>query len=352
MPAIVKIPETEEEYTSIVLYLQSNVLPPNAGESPQKKSNFIRRCKKFEIDNNNILYVKVTTKSEKRRVIPKYDQELRNLILNHFHDQANHREYHKTYAAISEKHIGITQEDVREYVNNCSACAINTSIKEKTDMTPVVSTAPWTHVQIDLIDFHDFADVNNGCAWLLTFVCTFSKFLVAVPMKNKEAATVARHLVNDVFKILGPPRILQSDNGKEFVADVVKNVCNILNIKIVHGRPRHPQTQGQIERLNQTIGRGFTKLLWDNNNQLQRTDWINVIDGFVMIYNSTVHTAHPIGLYLVGKCIVCTIYLTLMSITIMMTTTSSTSMTTTSSTSMTTTTTTTTTTTMANCLII
>ena len=142
MPAIVKIPETEEEYTSIVLYLQSNVLPPNAGESPQKKSNFIRRCKKFEIDDNNILYVKVTTKSEKRRVVPKYDQELRNLILKHFHDQENHREYHKTYAAISEKHIGITQEDVREYVNNCSACAINTSIKEKTDMTPVVSTAP------------------------------------------------------------------------------------------------------------------------------------------------------------------------------------------------------------------
>jgi hypothetical protein len=46
-----------------------------------------------------------------------------------------------------------------------------------------------------------------------------------------------------------PPQILQSDNGKEFVAEVVKNVCNILNIKIRHGRPRHPQSQGQVERL-------------------------------------------------------------------------------------------------------
>src|SRR6185436_1967250 len=53
-----------------------------------------------------------------------------------------------------------------------------------------------------------------------------------------------------------------------------------------------PQSQGQIERLNQTIGRGFTKLLWDNHNQLQRKDWINVIKAFVRTYNSTVHSAH------------------------------------------------------------
>jgi transposase InsO family protein len=291
MPAVAKIPETEEEYKSIVLYLQSNILPPNAKESPQKKSNFIRRCKQFQVDEE-ILYTRPTNKNGRRRVLPKYDTKLRELVLNRFHDKSNHCEYHKTHSAIMEKHIGITQEEVRAYVNKCSACAINTSIKEKTDMTPVVSTEPWAHLQIDLIDFHEFVDENDGYAWLLTCVCTFSKFLVAVPMKNKEAATVAKHLINDVFKIPGPPQILQSDNGKEFVAEVVKNVCNILNIKIRHGRPRHPQSQGQVERLNQTIGRGFTKLLWDNNNQLQRKDWINVIDAFVMTYNSIVHSAH------------------------------------------------------------
>ena len=291
MPAIAKIPETEEEYKSIVLYLQSNILPLKAKESPQKKSNFVRRCKQFEVDEE-ILYIRPTNKNGRRRVLPKYDTKLRDLVLNRFHDQANHREYHKTYSAIVEKHIGITQEEVREYVNKCSVCAINTSIKERTDMTPVVSTEPWAHLQIDLIDFHEFADVNDGYSWLLTCVCVFSKFLVAVPMKNKEAATVAKHLINDVFKIPGPPRVLQSDNGKEFVAEIVKNVCNVLNITIKHGRPRHPQSQGQIERLNQTIGRGFTKLLWDNNNQLQRKDWINIIDAFVTTYNSTVHRAH------------------------------------------------------------
>jgi hypothetical protein len=159
-------------------------------------------------------------------------------------------------------------------------------------MTPVVSTAPWKHIQIDLVDFHDFADMNDGFAWLLTCVCVFSKFLVAVPIKNKQASTVATYLVKDVIKILGPPVIFQSDNGKEFAAQVITQICNTLNIKIKHGRPRHPQAQGQIERLNQTVGRGFTKLLWNNHDQLQQKDWINVIDVFTTSYNSTIHKAH------------------------------------------------------------
>ena len=54
-------------------------------------------------------------------------------------------------------------------------------------------------------------------------------------MKNKEAGTVAVHLVKDVFRISGPPMILQNNNGKEFEG-IVKQVCETLNIKIKHGR--------------------------------------------------------------------------------------------------------------------
>jgi len=169
MPAIPKIPETATEYQSIVKYLQSKTIPETIQKNPIAKSNFARRCKKFEVDENEILYIPAVTKdsiikSEKCCVIPKYDEELRALIFTHFHDQANHRSYHKTFSAISEKHIGITQEEAQAYINRCPACAINTSIKEKTDMIPVVSTAPWQHIQIDLIDFHNFTNMNDDFA--------------------------------------------------------------------------------------------------------------------------------------------------------------------------------------------
>ncbi|CAG8619037.1 11068_t:CDS:1 [Paraglomus brasilianum] len=180
MPAIAKIPETVSEYETIVSYLQSNTIPHNIQNNRVSKANFIRRCKKFLIDERNILYVStVRDNTEKRRrVVPKYDEELRTLILERFHDQANHRSYHKTYAAISENHIGITQEEVQEYVNKCTACRL--------------CQEPLGNISKSTLDFHEFVENNNEFAWLLTCVCTFSKFLIAVPMKNK-----------DVFKILG-----------------------------------------------------------------------------------------------------------------------------------------------------
>ena len=81
MPAIVKIPETEVEYNSIITYLQSKTLPPEIKNNLKEKSNFTRRCKKFELDNDNILYTKPTDKCERCRVLPKFDSQLCDLIL-------------------------------------------------------------------------------------------------------------------------------------------------------------------------------------------------------------------------------------------------------------------------------
>src|SRR6185437_14741647 len=105
------------------------------------------------------------------------------------------------------------------------AYAINSSIKKKTDMIPIISTAPWKHIQIDLINFHEFSDVNSGVAWLLTCVCIFSKFLVAIPTKSKEATTVATHLVKDIFKIWLPDT-LQSDNDTGYIKRTMETYIN------------------------------------------------------------------------------------------------------------------------------
>ena len=95
----------------------------------------------------------------------------------------------------------------------------------------------------------------------------FFKFLWAIPLPNKEAKTVGKVLTK-LFSQWGAPAILQADNGTEFSAKVINNICNSLEIKIQHGHARHPMSQGQIERLNQTVGRGFTKMLWDEDGNM------------------------------------------------------------------------------------
>ncbi|CAG8799530.1 15558_t:CDS:1, partial [Cetraspora pellucida] len=135
--------------------------------SSSAKSNFERWCKKFELNENSFLYLSAIVKNDKvisniHHVVPKYDVELHDLLLKKFHDQFNHRYYYLTYFALSEKHISIMQVEVQKYVNKCSVCAINSSIKEKTNMKSVISIASWQHVQIDLVNFQDFATINYG----------------------------------------------------------------------------------------------------------------------------------------------------------------------------------------------
>jgi hypothetical protein len=56
---------------------------------------------------------------------------------------------------------------------------------------------------------------------------------------------------------------------------------------VVHGRPRHPRSQGQIERANQTIKKWLGKAL---NGQAEKR-WIDYLDISVYKYNTTVHRA-------------------------------------------------------------
>ena len=50
------------------------------------------------------------------------------------------------------------------------------------------------------------------------------------------------------------PLILQSDNGRELVNSFIAKLSAMWNgLKIVHGKPRHCQSQGSVERANRDI---------------------------------------------------------------------------------------------------
>ncbi len=56
---------------------------------------------------------------------------------------------------------------------------------------------------------------------------------------------------------------------------------------MIFGRPRHPQSQGQVERLNQTIKRFLSKCLAFSDKKR----WIDSLDEVVYSYNKSFHRA-------------------------------------------------------------
>ena len=97
----------------------------------------------------------------------------------------------------------------------------------------------------------------------------FTRFSWTRPLKSKEAKNVAGFLL-EIFMMFGAPRILHSDNGKEFVAQIIKDLIALYpKTMIINGRPHHPQSQGLVEKGNNILE--IKLLAWLEDNK--RDDW-------------------------------------------------------------------------------
>src|ERR1051325_7827966 len=102
--------------------------------------------------------------------------------------------------------------------------------------------------RFDLVDMQSMP--NGQYKWILVYQDHLTKFCVFRPLSSKRASEVAYQLL-DIFLLLGAPQILQSDNGSEFTASVISELRLLWpDLLMVHGKPRHPQSQGSVERLN------------------------------------------------------------------------------------------------------
>jgi len=92
-----------------------------------------------------------------------------------------------------------------------------------------------------------------------------TKFVLLRSLHSKRADEVAYHLL-DIFTNFGAPNILQSDNGGEFCIQIIKRLCEMWNdIKIVHGKPRHSDSKGSVERANKDVEKMLAKWKESNN---------------------------------------------------------------------------------------
>lgn len=120
MVKLLKVPNTPEDFNDIVSYLQSGVFASKYNTST-KRGNLRRRCQGLTYDDKSgcLFYTEKLTDENsqpvKKRLIPTYDKELREALIEKFHVGASHFEYHKTYTMLYEKHIGITQNEVKEF---------------------------------------------------------------------------------------------------------------------------------------------------------------------------------------------------------------------------------------------
>eukprot|EP00731_Ephydatia_muelleri_P028117 Em0019g990a len=100
-------------------------------------------------------------------------------------------------------------------------CHLSAEADSTAPLEPIIASGFLTHCQIDLIDMRHMPDDSNN--YIAHYMDHWSKFHIMWPLMRKSAVEVAVGLTTKVFSYLGLPKILQSDNGREF--NFLKEPC-------------------------------------------------------------------------------------------------------------------------------
>jgi transposase InsO family protein len=94
----------------------------------------------------------------------------------------------------------------------------------------------------------------------LVAVDKFTKWIEAVPVRNQTAKTAVKFFEGITCRF-GMPHSIITDNGSNFDSKEFRKFCDDGNIKLKFASVAHPQTNGQVERINGLICDGIKKRL-------------------------------------------------------------------------------------------
>jgi len=126
----------------------------------------------------------------------------------------------------------------------------------------LLATQPFEHLAIDLKT--DLPVSESGSVYLLVVTCLMTKYKLLLPLPDKTASTIAKTLWQRVFTVFPVPKILQSDNGTEFVNSVLDQLTHVLGIDKRRITAYNPRANGSAENTVKSAVHVLKKLVQDD----------------------------------------------------------------------------------------
>ena len=103
------------------------------------------------------------------------------------------------------------------------------------------------------IDHQKICMTDSEYSQILVIIDHFTKLAEVVPCPTASAEETCDHLITHWISRYGCPLTFLSENGKDFVGDLKKELARSSHIAQAHSTTYHPQTNGLVERQNRTL---------------------------------------------------------------------------------------------------
>eukprot|EP01130_Rhizamoeba_saxonica_P003647 TRINITY_DN1522_c0_g1_i1.p1 TRINITY_DN1522_c0_g1~~TRINITY_DN1522_c0_g1_i1.p1 ORF type:complete len:915 (-),score=197.95 TRINITY_DN1522_c0_g1_i1:170-2914(-) len=237
-----------------------------------KKKNYINM-------NEGILY-------KGDRIIVPANLQVKLLEFAHSNSvSGGHVSVQKTVSKLRKRFYWPKMHDtVVEYKLHCHKCQIYDKDNRRiSTMRNFFVTKTFELIGIDIVGPMKLLS-SVGYLYCLTITDYFTRYSIAVPIKDMETKTVANALLDKWVFQFGTPKTIITDQGSNFCSKLFDALCKTIQIKRIVTEPYSQATNGRVERLNQTL---FTMLAKCGKNYAR---WDKMITAICFCYNNTPHS--------------------------------------------------------------
>jgi len=151
-------------------------------------------------------------------------------------------------------------------------------------MSNSIPKKPWAHISADFITKLPLA---QGYDSILVVVDQLTKMVHFIPTTEKTSAEgLARLFRDNIWKLHGLPESIILDRGPQFMAGLMRELNQMLGIESKMSTAFHPQTDSQMERVNQELEQ-YLRMFIDHQQE-QWPDWLGMAE---FTYNNKVHSS-------------------------------------------------------------
>ena len=245
-----------------------------------------RHKSQLRIIDGVLYYMWLENEKESARLVVPLSEREEVIRLSHDTLIGGHWGRDKTWYRVSRHHYWPTlRRDVELYVSTCSVCSRQKNKpKNKARLQHYQAGCPGERIHMDFMG--PFTTSAKGNRYVLSIIDQFTKWIEVCPLPNQSAELMAKVLIERWIVRFGLPRIIHTDQGRNFESQLFRELCYSLEIEKTRTTPYRPSSNGQVERYNQQIASFIRCFLRDKVES-----WDDHLDVLGMSLRATVSRA-------------------------------------------------------------